>query len=405
MRRIGYLDGLRGLAAMQVVLGHCMLAFAPARFWGPFRLLWDGDFAVFLFFLISGFVLTFSFERDPLNVAVLTLRRIIRLGFPLAAAAFLCFLAAASFPELHLDAARLSGSHWLARMMPADPVHALADMIGAGMLIGYQNTGLFQHLISLPWRGEAVPDAPQWSLHIEFWGSLLLIGLVYCRYVSRFLYATALVATAIAVGGNALILFLIGNLIAHAVRARRVAVVLATKPARVIAGAILVTGLMLDYNLMLEHRDEIPLLWRLDHLHVSGPLVASYSFFHFGKEIAAILTFGAIFALPSIQAYLRTRILAWLGAMSFSVYLLHWGIVLTLGSWVYAEVLPQGRGLAVIAAIGSVIVAALACATGFERWVDRPAIRLSHKVGRRAAQVAPVEKTGIEPPPIEPLVG
>jgi len=39
MKRITYLDGLRGLAAVQVVLCHCMLAFAPITFDGPFRLL------------------------------------------------------------------------------------------------------------------------------------------------------------------------------------------------------------------------------------------------------------------------------------------------------------------------------------------------------------------------------
>jgi peptidoglycan/LPS O-acetylase OafA/YrhL len=45
MRRVTYLDALRGLAALQVVLCHRMLAIAPATFDGPFHLLWDGDFA------------------------------------------------------------------------------------------------------------------------------------------------------------------------------------------------------------------------------------------------------------------------------------------------------------------------------------------------------------------------
>ena len=89
----------------------------------------------------------------------------------------------------------------------------------------------------LPWSHNAAPDPPQWSLHIEFWRSLLLVGLVCCRYVSRVLYATALVATALAVGGNALILFLVGNLIAYAVRTPRIAKVLATKAGGAIAVA------------------------------------------------------------------------------------------------------------------------------------------------------------------------
>jgi len=393
MSRITYLDGLRGLAALQVVLMHCVLAFAPATSGGPFGLLWNGDFAVFIFFLMSGFVLTFSFEREPNALAVSTLRRSVRLGLPLAAAALLCFLAVRSWPELHVTAGRLSGSPWLADMTPAEPFHALADAVGAAMLVGYRDTGLFQQLVTLPWPFSAAPDPPQWSLHIEFWGSLLLIGLVYCRHVSRGLYVLALAATALAVGGNALILFLVGNLIAYAVRTPRIAKVLALGAARAVAAALLIIGLMLAYS------NKLPLLWRLDQLHVSGFLVTPYSFFHFGKEIGAILTFAAIFALPAVQAFLRMRAIAWLGAMSFSVYLLHYGIVLTLGSWVYIYLLPAGHAVSVIAATGAVIVATLASAIAFERWVDRLAIRMSRNVSRSSKRVPPAGAMPIDPEP------
>jgi peptidoglycan/LPS O-acetylase OafA/YrhL len=372
MKRITYLDGLRGLAALQVVLAHCMVAFAPATtYHGPFRLIWDGEFAVFLFFLMSGFVLTFSFEREPLALAASSARRIVRLGFPLAASALLCCLAASTFPELHFAAARLSGSKWLADMMPADSFHALLDAAGVGMLIGYRDTGLFQQLGTLPWSLFAASDPPQWSLHIEFWGSLLLIALVCCRYVSRDLYAAAVAAIALAVGTNALILFLAGNLIAYAVRTRWIAEVLTARAAAAIATAVLIAGLVLDYG------DKLPLLWRLDHLHVSGLLVTSHQFSHFSKEVGATLTFVAIFALPGVQAFLMTRAIAWLGRMSFSVYLLHHAVLLTLGSWLYIELLPQGRAVAVLAASGAVIVGTLAGAIAFERWVDRLAIRMS----------------------------
>ena len=109
---------------------------------------------------MSGFVLTFRFEREPLALATSTLRRVVRLGVPLAAAAILCFLAVVSFPELHLTAARLSGSRWLADVMPADPFHALADAAGAGMLIGYRDTGLFQQLLTCLGRITLRPTRP-----------------------------------------------------------------------------------------------------------------------------------------------------------------------------------------------------------------------------------------------------
>jgi|SRR5580700_1882571 hypothetical protein len=68
MQRVEYLDGLRGLAAMQVVLNHYTLAFAPG--WvGPLGFFADGVAAVLLFFLMSGLVLTYSFERTPNAIA------------------------------------------------------------------------------------------------------------------------------------------------------------------------------------------------------------------------------------------------------------------------------------------------------------------------------------------------
>jgi uncharacterized membrane protein YcfT len=73
--RIAYLESIRGLAALQVLLLHFFAAFAPdlvfalpagaavaaAIHLSPLYFLYDGYSAVYIFFALSGYVLSRSF--------------------------------------------------------------------------------------------------------------------------------------------------------------------------------------------------------------------------------------------------------------------------------------------------------------------------------------------------------
>src|SRR5271169_2110795 len=114
--KVPYLDGLRGIAAMQVVLRHFVTGFMPdtaQHAWPPLRVLFDGHTAVYVFFLISGAVLTPSFARPGTFVGKLA-KRMVRLGIPVAAAALFATGLIALFPDAHRQAAALTGSAWLA---------------------------------------------------------------------------------------------------------------------------------------------------------------------------------------------------------------------------------------------------------------------------------------------------
>jgi peptidoglycan/LPS O-acetylase OafA/YrhL len=78
MRRITYLDGLRGLACLQVLFYHFQI-FIPMVNLGFMA---NGQCAVSLFFVLSGFVLTFSFENARVPAATKLLLRWVRLGLP-----------------------------------------------------------------------------------------------------------------------------------------------------------------------------------------------------------------------------------------------------------------------------------------------------------------------------------
>ena len=60
MNRLGYLDGLRGVAALWVVLHHITMLAA-----GPAQLRYNGRVAVELFMILSGLLMYYHFGRVP----------------------------------------------------------------------------------------------------------------------------------------------------------------------------------------------------------------------------------------------------------------------------------------------------------------------------------------------------
>lgn len=97
--RIEYLDSLRGIAAMTVVIFHCMISFVIfhsanykseyangfIRFIteSPVKILWNGTEAVLLFFVLSGFVLSISYLKGRANnYNIFLARRFARIYIP-----------------------------------------------------------------------------------------------------------------------------------------------------------------------------------------------------------------------------------------------------------------------------------------------------------------------------------
>jgi peptidoglycan/LPS O-acetylase OafA/YrhL len=183
--KVQYLEGLRGIAAMQVVLMHFVIGFVPdtaQHTWPPLTVLFDGHTAAYVFFLISGAVLTPSFAR-PGPFAGKLAKRVVRLGIPVAAAATIAMLLIALFPDAHRQAAALTGSAWLAMDSSGAPTFAhLAREIGLdSLLLGYREATLFAPLAGHLPPMELSLDAPFWSLHLELYGSLLVLCLVWLR--------------------------------------------------------------------------------------------------------------------------------------------------------------------------------------------------------------------------------
>jgi peptidoglycan/LPS O-acetylase OafA/YrhL len=364
--RLRYLDGIRGLASLQVLLNHGLLAFSP----GAERsagLAADGDFAVLLFFVMSGFVLTESFERQRAPATRLLMSRFFRLAIPVAAACVFAYLLLLSMPHAHTAASELAESRFLGGKSVASPVRAMADIFGVTMWTGTSNTTLFAPIApGLPGTESSV-DAPIWSMHVELWGSVLVLGLVLAWRAGTAVAAIALLLAAILTGANAMTLFICGFLIARVVRVPAVHRILES-PSSSWFGAILLVGGVLLAGASLSDR--------ASHFSILNP----YAWYHPYKAVAALLVFVSVLGISPLQRLLSAPLFAWLGKQSYAIYLLHVPFILTVGSLTFVALREADRALAVATSIAVVCILTLLLAPLFEARIDRLAVNFSRRI-------------------------
>ncbi len=69
MQRLDFIDALRGIAALAVLLQHCAEKLWPAYYRFSVETIRPGQWGVFVFFLVSGFVIPLSLKRETSTVA------------------------------------------------------------------------------------------------------------------------------------------------------------------------------------------------------------------------------------------------------------------------------------------------------------------------------------------------
>src|SRR5258708_3462952 len=257
--RIAYLESIRGLAALQVLLLHFFGAFAPdlvvslpagATVAGyihlsPLYFLWDGYSAVYIFFALSGYVLTRSFERHLAQPPSQILARVFRLGLPALAAALVAAATMSMFGKLNVPAGILSGSEWFAAQWNTDVsiISIIRDGTINALFLGYR--GLPGVAFLIPWQQPVEQSfvAPLWTLSIEFYGSMIVLGLCWCARRSRALWWAVVLLGAIFTIRSAYVCFFVGHLLASFHRAERPAPPSALLPIFAIMFCVFLCGL------------------------------------------------------------------------------------------------------------------------------------------------------------------
>lgn len=350
--RFTALDGLRGLAAMIVVIHHCLLVsqelaaavhsdgtdeIEPWAWWAtftPLHLLWAGQEAVYLFFILSGFVLMLPFlgDRAP-GWASYYPRRLIRLYLPVWASVMLALFLAIIVPRT----ASPSLSSWV-------NLHdEVPDVLGDMLLLG----------------GTSLLNSPLWSLQWEVLFSLLLpFYLIVAIRVRRCWLLSILGLLAVIALGNTLYMSLPVFMPMFGI------------------GALMAVGRK-DLERWGRHLGHWA--WTLMLVAAALLLCARWLYPHLSVTIAFAAVGGVLvlFAFTAWQPTIRLGnqpILRWLGLRSFSIYLVHEPIILSVA---FALRSSDPIAVALFAVPLSLVTAEI-----FFRLVERPSHRLASVVGR-----------------------
>ncbi len=139
--RIKYIDGLRGLASLMVIFSHLVLGFYPILHslnlnvlneknfiiktiaTTPINLIYSGFVAVYLFFLITGYLIGYNYFRIKNNNQITSsaFRRYFRLTIPTFFSCLIAYLLLKTNLFFNVDAAILTNSHWLERFYRFEP--------------------------------------------------------------------------------------------------------------------------------------------------------------------------------------------------------------------------------------------------------------------------------------------
>jgi peptidoglycan/LPS O-acetylase OafA/YrhL len=366
--RVRSLDGLRGLAAFVVLLHHQLQAnpwlsnanqnpgsttghgFTWWLTYSPLHLLWDGPQAVYLFFVLSGYVLTLPalrYRRTAWWIAYYP-RRLVRLYVPVAASLVFALITVA-IVKRHDDP---RNSFWINEH--ATQPHGLHQALHDAVILG----------------GAGWLNSPLWSLRSEVLFSLFFPLYVFvAKRVRWFRIAQILVLLAIiehtATGQFGALtyppMFAIGVIMA--VERERLHEI-ATRMGRFAWWSILVVALLMVNS-----------YWSVYSFHLPESVIgyaakASISLATLGCAIIVFL----VTEWPAARKTCESSPIRWLGERSFSLYLTHEPIVI-------AVTFALGGHPDVLVLLAICTPAALVFSELFFRAVETPSLHLSRWVG------------------------
>ncbi|KKQ72100.1 MAG: hypothetical protein UT33_C0005G0021 [Candidatus Peregrinibacteria bacterium GW2011_GWC2_39_14] len=334
--KINYLDGIRAISAIIVVFHHYILAFLPALYTGnaaeshinaaseaylagsPLGIFYAGNFAVCLFYILSGFVLSYKFLKFKNYEIIISsaIRRYFRLVVPILVSVFVAYILMKLGFFFNKEASEFSkSSWWFAGQWSFET--SFWHML---------KSGLFRVFFAY----DASYNTALWMMSYIFYGSFITLGVIALfgklklRYVAYVLTYLILINTYYSA-------FILGIILAD---------IFANSPNFFkkfnhfyITIPLILIGIFFGaYPFGVYTNGTIYELFNLQFLPSPG------QFWHI---IGSFLIIIAAFASTNFQKFLSNKFLIFTGAISFSIYLIHALVLGSLSSWIFLKLIPH----------------------------------------------------------------
>jgi len=373
-QRLHHLDSLRGIAALIVVMAHYFAAFYPYTIFGlqgnyhqksiwedivfcpPFGFFVAGHLAVCLFFILSGYVLSYGFlgeirRIDKIVSAVI--KRPIRLGGLVLFTIIAGYGLWVNKAFYNTAVADLSGSrpwfsdYWNGEL---DILRLIIDIV----------TSLFS-------RG-FIYNPPLWTIKIELYGSFLVF--LFVAIFGRYKYRLPILLFLLAIFHRSFYAgFILGVIVADIVKNHNM--LIRIKSNRYISMLLFVLFLYLSSYPYCAKSDFIKqtIFYALPFDQWLGR----------GYPIIAALTIFILVMISSrIKKYLTRPILIFLGRISYGLYAIHFLVLGSLSSYLFSALyLHLGYHLSFLLVLISGFPIIILFAYLSTIYIDEPAIKLA----------------------------
>lgn len=364
--RLSYLDGARGLASFCVLIHHFfMLVYPTFLYQGldlntqsqlvvlmahtPLGIWCDGNFAVTFFFVLSGFVLFYSYEEYKLSTLITLikacLRRYIRLTLPIIAVCFATFVLLKLNLVYSFQADSLNKEKWIGKFLLTN--YSWYDVIIQAAYenyINFKNSKTFSPVL--------------WTIGVELKGSFIVFTLIYLKKYIKPNWLKILIF---------LVLFIYSMNTYYLCFFFGVAIAFIKKN-----------------KTILSHFKKFQWLYLLGFIYLGGVRDLDHPLYAWFKMISTdkyghLLTFKIIGSVclmlllitnSKIQSVLQKNVFLYIGKLSYSLYLTHFLILITLGSYLHLN-----TSIFVNFCMSTVL--AMLTAHLFNFLIDAPSIRIS----------------------------